>query len=563
MKQEYLYIILIAIIVAVIVYQFITSEKRTRQRFLGQIASSWGSVPKREYDYGELEHIARYYQATKPEGYSVDDITWNDLDMDSVFSLLNASRSSSGDDFLYRMLRTPLTDPEELAERRRVIEYFRNNESVRVKYQLELSRIGRSKKYAMIDYVKTISGVIPESNLGNYMQLALYLVAIVMIILQPATGILAAIGVLVYNVYTYFKTKSSIEPYFVTVGAIVHLVDCAQGILKLNVSELKDYTDRLREAAKILNSVKRDSKALGSAGLTAGGNIASVLGDYVNMFFRLDLIKFNRLIAKLQKHKAEVLVLMEELGRLDAYISVASFEEMLPFWCEAELTKGRRVPLTAADLYHPLLSEPVANSISTEKPVLLTGSNASGKSTFLKTVAISQLLAQTCGIALAKSFRSGFYRIFSSMALKDNIQEKESYFIVEIKSLKRIMDAVKEEDTPIMCFIDEVLRGTNTVERIAASSRILEQFAKDGVMCFAATHDIELTHMLEAEYANYHFKEDVRDNDVIFNYRLYEGRATTRNAIKLLGILGYDQSVIDAADRTARQFLEQGVWSLS
>ena len=562
MKQEYLYIVLIAIVIGVIIYQLVTSERRTRQRFLGQIASSWGSVPNREYDYGELEHISKYFQATKPEGYFVDDITWNDLDMDSVYSLVNNSRSSSGDDFLYRMLRTPLQNPEELDERRRVINYFRKNESVRVKYQLELSRIGRSKKYAMIDYVKTISGVVPDSNLGHYLQLAMYLVAIVMIILQPPTGILVAIGVLIYNLYTYFKIKSSIEPYFVTVGAIVHLVDCAQGILKLNVSELKEYSDRIREAAKILNSVKRDSKALGSAGLGNGGNIMSVMSDYFNMFFRVDLIKFNRLIAKLQKHKAEVLILMEELGRIDAYISVASFEEMLPFRCEAELTKEKGCGLQASDLYHPLLTEPVANSISVDNPVLLTGSNASGKSTFLKTVAISQLLAQTCGIALAKSFRSGFYRLYSSMALKDNIQEKESYFIVEIKSLKRIMDAVGEDDVPVMCFIDEVLRGTNTVERIAASSRILEQFAKDGVMCFAATHDIELTHLLEHAYANYHFKEDVQDNDVIFNYRLYEGRATTRNAIKLLGILGYDQSVIDAADRTAGQFLEKGIWSL-
>ena len=116
--------------------------------------------------------------------------------------------------------------------------------------------------------------------------------------------------------------------------------------------------------------------------------------------------------------------------------------------------------------------------------------------------------------------------------------------------------------TPVLCFVDEVLRGTNTVERIAASSRILQSFAENGVMCFAATHDIELTHMLEHLYSNYHFKEDVKDNDVIFNYRLYEGRAVSRNAIKLLGVLGYDENVITKADETAKRFLDTGVWSL-
>ena len=562
MKQEYLYIVLIAAVIGIIIYQIVSRNRRLRRRHLSQIASSWGALPKREYDYGELEHISKYYRATMPKGYSVDDITWNDLDMDSVFSMLNACRCSSGDDFLYRMLRVPLTDKDELKERRRIIEYFRQNESVRIKYQLELSKVGRSKKYAMIDYVKNLSSIVPDSNLGHYLQLAMYGVSIAAIIMQPGFGIMLGLCVLVYNVFTYFKTKSTIEPYFITVRAIVHLIDCAQGMLALNVSELKEYTDRIKNSAKILGSVKRNARFLGSTG-SLNGDIMSAMSDYFNMLFRLDLIKFNTLVTRLQKHREEILILMEELGRLDAYISVASFEEMIPFFCEAKLEEGASKPLKAEQIYHPLLTEPVANSIDTSKPVLLTGSNASGKSTFLKTVAISQLLSQTCGIALAREYSSGFYRIYSSMALKDNIQENESYFIVEIKSLKRIMDAMKEEDVPIMCFIDEVLRGTNTVERIAASSRILEQFAKGGVMCFAATHDIELTHMLESLYANYHFKEDVQDNDVIFNYRLYEGRATTRNAIRLLGILGYDEQVISEADSTAARFLNEGVWSLS
>ena len=120
------------------------------------------------------------------------------------------------------------------------------------------------------------------------------------------------------------------------------------------------------------------------------------------------------------------------------------------------------------------------------------------------------------------------------MALKDNIQGSESYFIVEIKSLKRILDAVNQDKTPVLCFVDEVLPWNyNTVERIAASSRILQSFADSGVMCFAATHDIELTHMLEHLYSNYHFKEDVKDNDVIFNYRSVRGTCRIRSTNQL------------------------------
>ena len=120
------------------------------------------------------------------------------------------------------------------------------------------------------------------------------------------------------------------------------------------------------------------------------------------------------------------------------------------------------------------------------------------------------------------------------MALRDDILSQESYYIVEIRSLKRILDLTRSSELPVLCFIDEVLRGTNTVERIAASSRILQAIAEQGGLCFAATHDIELTYLLEKEYDNYHFEEQVEDDKVTFDYCLREGRACTRNAIRLL-----------------------------
>lgn len=554
-----LYIGLAVIVVGVLVYQVVTSNSRRNKRFMSSIINSWGNLPKREYDYGELEHIAKYFQATKQEEFTIDDITWNDLDMDSVFCMMNQCRSSSGDDYLYKLLRTPLTSKKELEERNRIISFFQRNEKTRIAYQMELSKVGHSKKFALIDYVNNITKLLPDSNLDNYMHLFLYVVVIFAIIAQPASGILVAIGVLIYNIYTYYKKKTEIEPYYVSVGAIVHLVSCAQGLLKLNVPELKDYTENLKQAVNVLSSVKGNAKFLGSTDKFSG-NMGSMMMDYLNMFFRIDLIMFNRLLAKVQKHKKEMLILMDEIGRLDAYISIASFRELMPFYCESELEESKEGFVESKDMYHPLLSEPVANSIYEHHPVLLTGSNASGKSTFLKTVAINALLSQTCGMALAKEYRSCFFRIYSSMALKDNIQGSESYFIVEIKSLKRILDAVNQDKTPVLCFVDEVLRGTNTVERIAASSRILQSFAENGVMCFAATHDIELTTILKDCYSNYHFQEEVTEDEVKFDYKLYAGPATTRNAIKLLNVIGYDKNIIKGAEQRAMHFLTDGNW---
>ena len=148
------------------------------------------------------------------------------------------------------------------------------------------------------------------------------------------------------------------------------------------------------------------------------------------------------------------------------------------------------------------------------------------------------------------------------MALRDSLESGESYYIVEIKALKRIMDAAADDtlQNPLLCFVDEVLRGTNTIERIAASTKILENLSKEQVFCFAATHDIELTHVLETQYDNFHFEEEIKDGDVLFSYHLKKGRAVSRNAIRLLQVIGFDEAMIQSADRMAANFMETGEW---
>ena len=142
------------------------------------------------------------------------------------------------------------------------------------------------------------------------------------------------------------------------------------------------------------------------------------------------------------------------------------------------------------------------------------------------------------------------------MALNDNLQGNESYYMVEIRSLKRILDACKDTTMPVLCMVDEVLRGTNTIERIAASSQILKTLAKKHILMFAATHDIELTTILNDYYDNYHFQEEVGENDVTFNYTIYEGPATTRNAIRLLKIMGYDDDIVANANDLANRLIK-------
>ena len=203
--------------------------------------------------------------------------------------------------------------------------------------------------------------------------------------------------------------------------------------------------------------------------------------------------------------------------------------------------------LVCDELYHPLLETPVANSAVFRRHTLFTGSNASGKSTFIKALAVNAILAQTLGVCAARAFTLPRALAVSSMAVSDNLCAGDSYFVAELKSLRRLL-ACAQTGTPCLCFIDEILKGTNTVERIAASAAVLRHLAGCRCLCFVATHDRELTEMLAGLYENRHFSEQVGPEGVTFDYLLREGPAHTRNAIALLAQLGFPAKVTQAAE---------------
>ena len=281
--------------------------------------------------------------------------------------------------------------------------------------------------------------------------------------------------------------------------------------------------------------------------------------DYIRMLTHIDLIKFSAMMKAMQKYQKEIQGLMKIFGYLDSMISIASFRESLPYYSLPELREEKSTYLKVENLYHPLLSHPVANSIEAQKGILVTGSNASGKSTFLKNIAVNTILSQTIYTATATACQAPYFKVMTSMALRDDLESGESYFIVEIRSLKRILDEAEKEGC-LLCIIDEVLRGTNTIERIGASSQILADLRRDQVLPFAATHDIDLSYILEDLYENYHFEEEVKEHEVFFNYLLKEGRVTTRNAIRLLEMTGYKESLVEGAKRSVEAFEKTGIW---
>ena len=552
--------------VLLILYSIMAASRRAnllnRRR---KIEREWGNVPDREYVSGELENIARYYQnklkRQEEKSHVIDDITWNDLDMDRVFCMLNRTYSSVGQEYLYYMLRTPEMSEEKMQERERLIRHFAEAKTVRTELQMQYFEIGRTKKVSICDYIQTLESLKPKSNMPHYLSIFIFLLCAVGCFLNPAVGFLVLLADIGGNIRVYYKQRGEIEPYIVTFTHLIRMLKAGERISRIEDNEISSYINEIREIRKSFGAFQKKSGWI-AGGDKMSGSALDVFADYIRMLFHIDLIVFNQMLGEVQKKSREIYRLMDLLGILEAHIAIASYRESLPFYVLPEFLENQGTELEAEDVYHPMIREPVANTIRTKKGVLITGSNASGKSTFLKTIAINGILAQTIHTCLAHTYRTNFFRVYSSMALRDDLDSQESYYIVEIKSLKRILNATNQGG-PILCFIDEVLRGTNTVERIAASAQILKSLAGNNVLCFAATHDIELTQMLEADYDNYHFQEEIVENDILFDYILYPGRATSRNAIRLLGMIGYNEEIIRRADATAEEFLKSGEWILA
>lgn len=554
--------IVLSIFLAYLALYFYQKWKNHRT-MMWKIRREWGQPPDQEYTLEEFRNITRYYANRKNEGFQIDDITWNDLDMDRVFLCLNHTRSFLGESYLYYQLRTPQMKAEPLEKFERLVSWFQEHTTEREEMEYFFSRLGRNGKSSVFDYIYNLASVELGSPLIHYAMMILVAVSAGLLLIAPQPGVMLLLVALILSIWTYEKYKRPVAPYITSCIALEKVLRAAEGIMKYEMPGIKK--EELRAYVGEFSRLRRNMKLL-LAG--EGSGLESLLIVYLNNLFHIDLIQFHTVVKEIAKRISRFEFLVEELGQIESAIAVASTRTLYPAHTVPELSRDGEIRFHAEEMYHPLIAEPVTNSIDTKQCVLLTGSNASGKSTFLKTAALQALLAQTVHTAFAKKYEGRYFRVFSSMALRDDIMSEESYYMVEIRSLKRILDSVKGE-TPVFCCVDEVLRGTNTIERVSASSQILKWMAAQPLLCMAATHDIELTWILEKIYRNCHFEEEVTDNAIRFDYRLREGRAMTRNAIRLLGLMGFDENIIRDAAQMAERLAardtedENGSWQSS
>ena len=545
------------------IVQELMQAKKEEKRFRNSLLENYGKEPPKEYSLERFARLDSYLERHKEEK-QLDDITWNDLGMDEVFCRIDRTLSAAGEEYLYFTLRNIFCGKEKLDHLEEVTGWFLEQDDTRIRVQLLLKKLGHLGKYSLYDYLDNLDYLGERNNRKILLLNLLYLLFASLLFVQPAVGILGIVVCMLGHILTYFREKKVIEPYITSFAYVLRMINVCEELVRQKIPVYKKELEDLNEALKSLRELKRGSfwVMAGNQG-KIGGNPLDIIADYLRMILHLDIWQFNLMLRKLRLKTNEVNRLLGITGYLDMAISVGGFRRSLEGYCIPQLEENaNKVYLHMEGGWHPLLTHPVKNSIRADRGVLLTGSNASGKSTFLKMVAVNAVLAQTIHTCTAESYHAPVFRIFSSMALRDSIQNGESYYIVEIRSLKRILDAAQTETTPVLSFVDEVLRGTNTVERIAAATQILIHLSESGVLCFTATHDIEMTELLKDCYDNYHFEEVIRDGDISFPYELLPGRAGTRNAIRLLALMGYDKEITERAATQAEDFIQTGKWSV-
>lgn len=533
------------------------NDKKMLRVFCDNLKKEYGSNNKREYKIEDFSHIDGYFRKHKSD-YCLDDITWNDLNMDDIFRQIDYAKCSAGDEYLYYLLRTPKTEWENPDLFEEKVNYFMCHEKERIELQLALNKMGYTGKYSIYDYLDNLETLGKRSSIKSIVVDIILLLSIVLMFIELKWGLIIFFFALFYNIKEYFKGKGEIEPYITSFRYLFRVLNEIDILKKQKISCIQDEVEQLQGLKQQFHDFMRFSYLLMSPGRMSGDMMEIGL-DYLRMFFHLDIIKFNSMLAQVFTHRNEIDRILTIIGQMDVYLCVGEYRTFLG---DYTIPVYEKMAYRAKELYHPLLQNPVKNDIDVTKGMLITGSNASGKSTFLKTVAVNTVLAQSINTVCADSYTADYFRIYSSLTLKDNIFDGDSYYMAEIKAIKRIMDAYEKEGAPVLAFVDEVLRGTNTIERISASGVILQQLAGGNGFCFAATHDLELTEILKNYYENVHFEESIENNDIVFPYRLKKGKATTRNAIALLSIMGYDSSITNNAQSQAQRFEINHKWEV-
>ena len=522
-----------------------------KKKILKEIRQNWG---KQIEKYRNFDLISSYHdlKSQLEQNEVIDEKTWSDLNLDNLFVNLDRTTSNVGQQYLYHLIKKYERDKKILNERYNLFHFFRNNTEIRETIQLKLTGLDNTKTYFISSL---IFGEIPEKPTFYYLFYLLPVLTIMSFALVPFyhSLLLAGIGLSMVNIIVNLLYSKKIHKYFSGFSGLNQLINCAEAISKINIANNLPHINTLKKNKSVLKKLR---KKMGYIVIdkSEGNDLILLAIDYLNIVLLYDLLSYLRSIEYIKAHKEIIRQAFETVAELDVAIAIASYLKEIPYHCIPYFTDDKKI--TFDEVYHPLIKDAVANSLGNiSQSVLITGSNMAGKTTFIKTIGINFILAQTLNFCLAKeAFLPGLI-IKSAIKREDDIEHSKSYYYVEIERLLDFIELSKDKSLYLF-LIDEIFRGTNTVERLSSSTAVLNYLNKSNFV-FVTTHDIELQDLLNNAFRIFHFSEQVTNNHFYFDYKIKEGTTFSGNAIKLLELKGYPELVVSNANSVKEILLKK------
>ena len=533
-NQTLVLIILTFIILITLVNVIISIIERRKQ--IAKINTLWDNKLKLESFIRPNSRFDAQYHAYRDhynEQSFIDDKTWSDLNMDTLFHKINFNFTAIGEMRLYATLRGMFK-----VNQTSLINMFKENKVFRLNVSYILSKIG-----------KNVYPLFPDQMLPTKRNILLMFcpllpfIGFAFIFLIPSKGILICLTFMILNAILSFKLKKSYDQDLKSIFYTANVIKQSQALSKIESTPAisVDFTH-----------FKASRRFSGLLARVESQDMASSIIMFIKLVFMIDYVLFHLIQRSYFKYQEEVMACYDYISILDNHYSIAMYQHTLTHYCYPKINNNIN-GLQMKSIIHPLLDEEnaIANTIDISNHILLTGSNASGKSTFMKAVALNLILAQSIQTATAHSFIYQPGYVMTSMANADDVLSGDSYFMSELKSIRRLFNT--HQCNKIYCFIDEIFKGTNTTERIAASESVLSYLDNQkAYQVIAATHDVELSTLLENTYNNYHFNESIQENSIFFDYKIKPGKANTRNAIELLRITQFPIDIYQRAQQNIR-----------
>lgn len=491
---------------------------------------------------------------------TLDERTWADLNLDDTFVEIDRTASTLGQAALYHRLRcAPAAD--HLPAFEALITRMTTDASARDRAQRALGRLHDAHGYDIWWLAR------PDAiAIRSWYAICPVLTAVVIALIPLAfiwhglAGLLVPILVLTVAI-TVFTARDVVDlrravrqlaPIIATGERLAFFNDEAAAPI---TGTLENDLKRLRRLKTIARWASDDPFMLSGTtniALEALSQLVSAIYEYVNMALLLDGNAIYFAHRDLAAHRDALVRVAAAIGEIDAALGVSAWRGERDDWTRPQFGEaGSHTEISA--IRHPLVADAVPNDVllTPGRGILITGSNMSGKSTFLRTVGNSIVLAQTIHTCLARSYRAPVIDVQSCIGRTDDLVSGKSYYLVEVEQVVDRLRASDDRASHLFIF-DELFRGTNAIERIAAGEAVLRGVLQaDGAskphMALAATHDAELVGLLADLYDAWHFTDTVTDEGLSFDYRLQAGPAKTRNAITLLSLHGAPEAVVTRA----------------